>query len=427
MIRASGPGIRFGLESIAGGLPAPRRASLRSLRDPADGSLIDQAIVIFLPGPASYTGEDCAEFQCHGSRAVVAALLRCLDALPGWRMAEPGEFTRRAFDNGRLDLTEVEGVADLISAETDAQRRQALRQMDGGLSERAAGWRDQLLRARALVEADLDFADEDDVPDSVAAEVGDLVAAVERQVSEVLAASAHGERIRDGFEVALLGPPNAGKSTLLNTLSRRDVAIVTDVPGTTRDTLEVHLDLGGLPLTLIDTAGLRETDEVVEAEGIRRTRRRAGTADLVLWLDETGRAPPDDIVSAGPPVWCVQTKIDRIAASASQAAGSPDGTSGPAFQLSAATGAGIDTLLGALTAHLLSLAPTTPALVTRARQRLCLERLQAALVSAGGDDLPLEIRAEHLRRGTDALASLTGRVGVEDILGEIFSSFCIGK
>ena len=265
-------------------MPPPRQATLARVRDPATGEAIDDALTLWFPGPRSETGEDMAELQLHGGLAVVSAVLEVLGAMDGCRLAEPGEFTRRAFDNGRLDLTEVEGLADLIAAETPAQRRAAYRQLKGLIGDQAEAWRRQIIDAQALVEARIDFADEADVPEDL---VGPALYAAQQLRSKIVAALAdrgRGERLRDGLVVAIAGPPNAGKSTLLNRLARREAAIVSPYPGTTRDVIEVHLDLGGYPVTLLDTAGIRESDDPVEQEGIRRAAARAAAADLVLWV-----------------------------------------------------------------------------------------------------------------------------------------------
>ncbi|SON58181.1 tRNA modification GTPase MnmE [Hartmannibacter diazotrophicus] len=421
VIRLSGPRVRFGLEKISGSVPPPRRAVLRAFRDPADGGLIDRGLLIFFEGPASATGEDMAELHLHGGRAVVAAMLRAFGSLDGLRLAQAGDFTRRAFENGKLDLTEVEGIADLIDAETEAQRRQALRQADGGLAVLVEGWRSRLLHARAMIEAELDFSDEEDVPGSVADSIWSDMGDLADEVRGHLVGAHFGERLRSGFEVALVGPPNAGKSSLLNALSRRDVAIVTDIPGTTRDSLEVHLDLGGYPVTLVDTAGLREGADVIEAEGIRRARQRAEHADLVLWLTETGEPAPADLRSQRRPVWAVQTKRDLVR----------EGWVNPSeveHSISVRSGEGLDDLIRSIGAFLAEQAPTTPSIVTRERQRRCLEDFLAALdIGVKGDHLPLELRAEHLREAGDILGILSGRIGVEDVLGVIFASFCVGK
>ena len=314
VVRISGPAVRFALETICGGVPEPRVASLRAIRRPEDGSVLDRGLVIFFPGPRSFTGEDTAEIQLHGGRAVVAAILDVLAHLPGLVPAEAGAFTRRAFENGRLDMTAVEGLADLIAAETEAQRRQALRLAEGDLARRANGWREALIRARAAIEADLDFADEEDVPGSVADRAFVEAAGVAADMRRLLADGRRGERTRDGFQVAIMGPPNAGKSSLLNWLAGREAAIVTEVPGTTRDVIEVHLDLGGQAVILIDTAGVRETADRVEVEGIRRGLARGRAADLVLWLDEEGRGPP--ALDGTGPVVPLRSKAYRVSGAA---------------------------------------------------------------------------------------------------------------
>ena len=420
VVRLSGPAVRFGLETLIDSIPEPRRAMLRSIKG-RDGSIIDRGLVLFFPGPASFTGEDAAELHLHGGRAVVAAVLAALGVLPGFRPAEPGEFTRRAFVNERLDLTQVEGLADLVFAETEAQRRQALRQADGGLGRLYDGWREGLIRARALIEAELDFPDEDDVPGSVSVHVWDDVAALEKVMVNHLS-DRRGERLRDGAEIVVLGPPNAGKSSLVNAIARRDVAIVTPEPGTTRDLIEVRLDLGGYPVTLVDTAGLREAEGVVEREGIRRAEARAAGADLVLWLvDATRPAAPTPL----PGGVTVATKIDLVDSDVerSRLAGRFD------HLVSSTTGAGIDVLLDDLTGRIAAdLAPAESPLVTRQRHRTalasCLEAIRAAL---SDDSRPLELRAEDLRRAGDALGRITGRIDVEDLLDVIFRDFCIGK
>ncbi len=294
VVRISGPGTRFGLETLVDSIPEPRRVSLRNVKD-RDGALLDRGLVLFLPGPASFTGEDVAELHLHGGRAVIAAVLAALAELPGFRPAEAGEFTRRAFGNDRLDLTQVEGLADLVLAETEAQRRQALREADGALGRVYDGWRERLVRARALVEAELDFAEEEDVPGAVSDQAWAIAAEVRKEIVNHLA-DRRGERVRDGVEIVVLGAPNAGKSSLVNAIARRDVAIVTPEPGTTRDLIEVRLDLGGFAATLVDTAGLRRAEGAIEREGIRRAEARAEVADMVLWLAdataaEKGKAP----------------------------------------------------------------------------------------------------------------------------------------
>ena len=426
VVRVSGPGVRSVLETLIDSVPEPRRAVLRWLRG-TDGAPIDRGLALFFPGPASMTGEDVAEFHLHGGRAVVAAVLGQLGGLPGLRPAEAGEFTRRAFLNGRIDLTEVEGLADLIAAETEAQRRQALRQASGSLRSVSEGWLQRLVRARALVEAELDFADEADVPGSVSdlawAEANDVAMDIGRHLDD----QHRGERLRDGAEVVVLGPVNAGKSSLVNALVKRDVAIVSREPGTTRDLIEVRLDVGGYPFTLIDTAGLRETQGEVEREGIRRARARAAAADVVLVLDDvTARpeAPGGDGPSYDALVLTVGTKIDLIDSIAERArlAGGYD------VLLSAKSGEGLDALFGRLGDFAKDrMQPTEASVITRARHRSALAACRDALVRAGKVSEPIELRAEDLRLATDALGRLTGRVDVEDLLDVIFRDFCIGK
>src|SRR5829696_7276663 len=289
VVRISGPQARLALESLSGRVPQPRQASLARLRDPASGEALDEALALWFPSPRSETGEDMAELQLHGGRAVIAAVLAALGQLPGFRPAEAGEFTRRAFENGRMDLTAVEGLADLIGAETEAQRRQAYRQLKGMLGDQAETWRARLIQALALVEAGIDFSDEADVPAELIHPALDIARGLHDEISTALAQAGRGERLRDGLVVAIAGPPNAGKSTLLNRIAKREAAIVSPFAGTTRDVIEVHLDLGGYPVTLLDTAGIRESDDPVEQEGVRRARERAAAADLVLWVTEAGQ------------------------------------------------------------------------------------------------------------------------------------------
>ena len=421
VVRISGPGARFGLETLIDSIPEPRRASLRSI-GVSGHAPIDRGLVLFFQGPESFTGEDVAELHLHGGRAVVAAVLAELARLPGFRAAEAGEFTRRAFLNRRMDLTQVEGLADLVQAETEAQRRQAYRQAEGGLGALYDGWRERLVRARALIEAELDFADEEDVPESAAAGAwADVAVLVQEIVNHV--ADRRGERLRDGAEVVVLGPVNAGKSSLVNTIAKREVAIVTPEPGTTRDLIEVRLDLDGYPATLVDTAGFRETEGLVEREGLRRAGERAARADLVLWLcDLGGRQQPPPLE---PPVIRVGTKLDLIdsAAERSRLAAAYDVTT------SARTGEGVSQLLTLVSATIAeTMAPAESPLITRARHRTALNAAVAAMRAGLADDRrALELRAEDLRRAGDAIARITGRIDVEDLLDVIFRDFCIGK
>jgi len=286
VVRVCGPNARLALEKLIGRVPQPRQAALARVCDPQSGDVIDEALALWFPAPHSETGGDTAELQLHGGPAVIAGVFEALAAIEGLRPAEPGEFTRRAFDNGRLDLTEVEGLADLIAAETPAQRRQAFRQLKGLIGDRAEAWRQKIIGALALVEARIDFSDEADVPEDLIAPARIAAQQLCEEIAAALAGSGRGERLRDGLVVAIAGPPNAGKSTLLNRLARREAAIVSPNPGTTRDVIEVHLDLGGYPVTLLDTAGIRDSAEPVEQEGIRRARERAMAADLVLWVTD---------------------------------------------------------------------------------------------------------------------------------------------
>ena len=323
VVRISGPAAGVALERTIGRIPSPRRATLARVRDPATAEVIDEGLALWFPGPTSETGEDIAELQIHGGRAVITAVLGALAKLEGLRPAEAGEFTRRAFENGRMDLTAVEGLADLVAAETEAQRRQALRHLNGLLGDRADSWRQRLIQALALVEAGIDFPDEDDVPREVMARALEIVRPLADEIEQ--ASAGQGERLREGLRVAIAGPPNAGKSTLFNRLARREAAIVSPFPGTTRDVLELHLDLGGYPVTVLDTAGIRETDDPVEQEGVRRAAGQAASADLVLWIiDATDNRVGGNIRrersirGVAGIFWVVVNKMDLVAAEASQ-------------------------------------------------------------------------------------------------------------
>jgi tRNA modification GTPase len=431
VIRVSGPRARAALETMAGRVPEPRRAALARLRDRPGGEVIDEAITLWFPAPKSETGEDVAELQVHGGQAVIAAVLAALGRIDGLRPAEPGEFTRRAFENGRLDLTAVEGLADLIFAETEAQRRQAYRQLAGTLGKRAENWRSRLIEAQALVEAGIDFSDEGDVPDKLLGPALATARALGAEIGAALADDQRGERLRDGLVVAIAGPPNAGKSSLLNRLARRDVAIVTPHAGTTRDVIEVHLDLGGYPVTLLDTAGIRDSQDPVEIEGVRRARARAGAADLVLWVtdataDPIGRDPGEEAVrTLQVHTWQVRNKIDLVKRGLKP---SPD--SSDIFPISALTGAGLAELIAALAGHAgAALAGAEASLVTRERHRVALRKVVEALdrALAEGPAGREDIVAEELRLAARELGRLTGRVDVEDVLDVIFRDFCIGK
>ena len=408
--------------------PAPRRAVLRRMHDPQSGELLDRGLVLWFPAPASFTGEDVLELQVHGGRAVTAALLDALTTMPGLRPAEPGEFTRRAFLNGRLDLTAVEGLADLVDAETRAQARQALRQLDGALGRLYGGWRQTLLGALARLEAEIDFASDEDVPADLLETVRPDVRRLSAEITAHLADGHRGERLRAGLTVAVVGPPNAGKSTLVNRLAGRDVAIVTPLPGTTRDVLEVHLDLAGYPVTLLDTAGLREAADLIEAEGVRRARARAACADVCLTMFD-GTAWPE----LDPPTLALIDELAVIVVNKRDLSVLPEPLTirgRAALPLSSVTGEGIAALLETLTERAARLlASGDEPLLTRARHRAALRATAEALArfSAAPEDTEVALLAEDLRLAARALGRVTGEVAVEEVLDRIFSEFCIGK
>jgi len=430
VIRVSGPRAGVALEQLIGRLPAPRWASLARVRNPESAEVIDEGLALWFPAPRSETGEDMAELQVHGGRAVIAAVLAALGKLPGLRPADAGEFTRRAFENGRMDLTAVEGLADLVAAETEAQRRQAFRHLRGLLGERAESWRQRLIEVLALAEAGIDFSDEGDVPKDLLGRALELIGPLAEEIDK--AGAGQGERLREGLRVAIAGPPNAGKSTLFNRLARREAAIVSPFPGTTRDVLEVHLDLGGYPVTVLDTAGIREANDPVEREGVRRANEQAASADLVLWVvDATeGQATPSPCRSVGPSgtvTWIVVNKIDlpaRVRINESRF-----NTMNQVHFISSATGEGVDELVNALLGFAEGFFTAEPALVTRERQRAHLRETALSLraAAAAAHEGREEIMAEHLRLGARALGKLLGRVDVEDVLDVIFRDFCIGK
>jgi len=502
VVRISGTRAGAALEALTGKIPAPRQAALVHICG-RGGELIDQALALWFPAPNSETGEDVAELQLHGGRAVIAAVFAALSQIEGLRPAEAGEFTRRAFENGKLDLTEVEGLADLVMAETEGQRRQAFRQMTGVLGRRAESWRTQLIQALALVEARIDFSDEADVPQDLLAPALRIAQTLADEIKVVLTDGGRGERLREGLVVAIAGPPNAGKSTLLNRIARREAAIVSPHAGTTRDVIEVHLDLNGLPVTVLDTAGIQETEDPVELEGVRRAGERAAAADLILWVvdasdpaelhlfedvearvhrsensslgagaagrqagaagSEAGTKKPVELErdQSLPPLWLVRNKIDLLQAvntkneSSLQLAVINEPTfqfnrllpnivnkdivqsyeykfisNESLFDISAASGGGLDNLLKKLTEKADQfLLGTEPALVTRARHRRNLEDAEAALRRALKPEVSTheDLFAEELRAAAHALGRLTGRVDVEDILELIFRDFCIGK
>lgn len=416
LIRISGPESRTILEILGGSVPEPRHAAVRILREPETGEPLDQALVLWMPGPRSFTGEDQAELHIHGGLATRAAVLKALGSIPHCRPAEAGEFTRRAFLNGRMDLSQVEGLADVIDAETEAQRRQAMFQLEGRLGNAAESWRESILQALALLEASLDFSDEGDVPEDLEADILERLDRIHAEIGQALS-NRSGERLREGFTVVLAGPPNAGKSTLLNALARRDVAIVSPIAGTTRDIIEVHCDLGGLPVVIVDTAGLRESGDVIEQEGVSRARARAEHADLVLWL-----VPPEGAETKAPSA----RRLLKVGTKADLSRGRPDCN----VLISASTGEGLPELIAALEREAETALGQGDALLTRERHRKALERAHECL--AAGRELlasqgPLELSAEEVRLAARAVGEITGRVDVEDVLDRLFSSFCIGK
>ena len=414
LVRISGAQATAALAALTTTLPPPRQAALRTLRDPADGSVLDRAMVLRFVAPASATGEDVVELHLHGGPAVVAVVLGVLGTLPGLRLAEPGEFTRRGFDNGRFDLTQSEGLADLIGAETEAQRRLALDQAGGRLRDKVEGWRDAVIALRAEAEAWLDFAEaEDDVEAGLAstAKADAAIARLRADIAAALADAGRGMRLRDGLAIAVVGEPNVGKSSLINMLSRREAAIVSEHAGTTRDLIELPLVIAGVDVTLVDTAGLRDTNDPVEAEGIRRARARAAQADLVLHI---AVAPPEAALGQ-----VVVNKIDR----SGMAAGVHDGV----IQVSATTGAGIGAFEGWLEDWVrTAVRPGEAVLVSQLRHRQALAAALDDIDSALATD-DLVLRAESLRLASRALGRITGAVAVEDVLDAIFGRFCIGK
>ena len=421
MVRVSGAHAGKVVTALVGRMPSPRTATRALLRDVGQRP-IDDAVVLWFPGPASATGEDVAEFHVHGGRAVLAALFAALAEFENVRPAEPGEFTRRAFENGKLDLTEAEGLDDLIHADTDRQRRQALRQLKGLLGDKARDWRARIIEASALIEAGIDFSDEGDVPAELIAPALKRIKALQAEIREVLAAEGRSERLRDELVVAIAGPPNVGKSTLMNQLARREVAIVSPHAGTTRDVIEVQLDLDGYPVTVIDTAGIRETDDPVEQEGVRRARARAADADLVLWLADSSEGPTHD---AAAPVWMVRNKIDLERPSQPLAQSGEQSS----FEISASRGDGVPDLIAALVGFAQTyFGGSEGGLIGRTRQRKLLQETVASLgrsIEVVGEGE--ELAAEELRTAAHSLGRLLGRVDVEDVLDVIFREFCVGK
>lgn len=415
VVRLSGPKTAAALQGLAGRLPPPRRASLRRLFGPG-GLELDRGLVLWFPAPNSYTGEDAAELHLHGGRAVVAGVIEALAGL-GLRLAEPGEFTRRAFEHGRLDLAQAEAVADLVDAETEAQRRQALAQIEGRLTQAQTRWRDSLVEALAMLEAAVDFPDEE-VPADVAGRARPILQGLIAELEAAAADVDRGERVREGYRIALIGAPNAGKSTLLNALARREAAIVTEIPGTTRDIIEVPLQLGGYKAIVADTAGLRQTADQVEAEGVRRAESWAENADLRVWLVDGTAATPVRPASLRPRDLILQTKRD-LTGGEGDLPGTPFTTRSPndvAWLEQTLTERVVEALAGA-----------EPPTATRLRHQRLLEEAVTRLRLAVDQTEALELAAEDVRLAARALDRVTGRIDPEAVLGKIFASFCIGK
>jgi len=420
VIRLSGPAAGATLGALtARDLPKPRAATREAFCDPRTGLSLDDGLALWFPGPHSFTGEDVAELQVHGGPAVIAAIIDACLSLPGVRIAEPGEYTRRAFENGKLDLAEAEGLADLVDAETEGQRRQALRQRRGALSAVYEGWRSKLIEAASLIEAEIDFPDED-LPGELSRRAGPLLQTLADDMAHHLDDAHRGERIRDGYRIAIIGPPNAGKSSLLNALAQREAAIVSDIPGTTRDVVEVRLVLAGYPVWIADTAGLREAADAIEAEGVRRALARAEEADLRIGVVEIGAEPPAELRAAmqeGDIL--LHSKADLTEAH----------KSADLLEVSAVSGVGLALLHTQLESRVAeTLGREEAPVLTRARHRRLVEEARAALLRAiPALEAGAELAAEEVRVAADQIGRLTGRIDVEDLLGEIFSSFCIGK
>jgi len=408
IIRISGARAHAAGALLAGALPKPRSAALRELRDPESGELLDQALVLRFDSPASSTGEDCLEFQCHGGRAVVDAVMTALSRVEGLRLAEPGEFTRRAFENERIDLTEAEGLADLIEAETESQRRAALLMAEGGLAKQISDWQQQLLALSAQAEAAIDYVDDDcvDSDPELSKECAELAGELRRWL-----ARPRSEPLKEGVRVVIAGPPNAGKSSLLNAIAGFERSIVTDIPGTTRDHIEVPLSISGLPIRLTDTAGLRESGERVEQLGVDRARSLIELAEVLVWLGDPNEVP------SHPRAILVHPRCDL-----------PDRGIAPpgAIAVSSRSGQGLQRLVEAVTSHVQALLPTDGELAFNRRQASHIEEVEAALQQASLATDPV-ILAEFLRNARGALDRLTGRAGVEDVLDALFGRFCLGK
>ena len=424
VIRISGPATEDSLSSLGCSLPQPRKAVRATFLNPVTHAVLDHGLLLWFPAPRSFTGENVAELHVHGGRAVIESVLSALASVDGLRPAEPGEFTRRAFEHEKMDLTQAEGLADLVDAETKAQHKQALRQMGGALKELYDDWRLKLVQALAHLEAVIDFPDED-LPPEIADKVWGEVKALQHAVEDHLDDGGRGERIRDGISVAIIGPPNAGKSSLLNLLARRDAAIVSETPGTTRDAIEVHMDLGGYAVTLVDTAGLRDAEDAIENEGIRRARQRAQVADIKIAIFDGASYPEKDPLTldlTDANTLSVVNKMDLI-----ETKPHTDSENGSGKFISVKTGEGVEEFLSKLLLSVKEKTVSDGAVpLTRIRHRHALEECAHALQRAQAADLP-ELAAEDLRLAARALGRITGHVDVEEILDVVFRDFCIGK
>lgn len=415
IIRISGPQTRKVLSALGIRELVPRLAKLVNISDTRNEELLDRGLCLWFPGPNSFTGEDCAELHVHGGRAVVDALLSSVISVEGVRLADAGEFSRRAFENGKFDLTEIEGISDLIAAQTEAQRKQALSQSGGSLRNLYDGWRQELIRIQAMMAAEIDFVEEDDVPEDSGVACFSEIDSVAKEIRSHLDDDKVGEIIRDGFKVAIMGPPNAGKSTLLNTLAKRDVAIVTDVAGTTRDVLDVHLNIEGYEVVISDTAGLRDTIDLVEIEGIKRANIKAEEADLVIWLDDV--VSPEGVLEG----FDHKDVIYLLS--------KDDVNDKPGISISCKTGNGLDWLISEISSRLSNLSELTEnSVISRKRYRICLGKCLSYLDDceelAASD---VDLVADNLRSAGVQLGKITGRIDVEDLLDVIFSEFCVGK
>ncbi len=421
VIRMSGPVAAEAVEALCGDVPRPRRASHRQMVDPRTGEAIDTGLVLFFPGPDSFTGEDVAEFHVHGGRAVISALLAVFGEMGGCRPAERGEFTRRAFVNDRLDLSAAEGIGDLVAADTDAQRRAALAQMEGSIRKQYESWAASLVRARGLLEAEIDFSEEESLGRVWSDQGRSIAAAVRDEFEQALSTYDHARGIREGLEVMLIGSVNVGKSTLLNVLAGRDIAIVSPQAGTTRDLIEVAVDLGGFKVVFVDGAGLRQSDEAIESEGIRRALARAEAADLLLWLRDTPGADAS-LVDVGSEVWSVATKGDLEADQATIRLRNESD-----FVISAVRGDGVPELVDAIRTWAAEKGSGVGEMVvSRERHRAAVRDALGHLERGLSRDEP-ELAAEELRMAVDAIGRLTGRVDADDVLDIVFREFCIGK